>query len=90
MNKQNKKNAQNLKEELKKVVLEFTVKTGEDDRVFGSISVKQIKDELKKQGYEIEKSQIQIDGSIQSLGFHNVTIHLYPEIDAIVKVHVIK
>lgn len=90
LDEENKKNASKLKEELKSVILEFTVKTGEDDKVFGSISLKQIKDELKKKGFEIEKSQIEIPNAIQSLGFHNVIIHLYPEIDALIKVHVIK
>lgn len=86
----NKENALKVKETLKNVVLEFKVKTGEGDRVFGSISVKQIKDELEKKGYKIEKSQIEISSPIQSLGFHNININLYPEVIAEVKVHVIK
>ncbi|MBP5678468.1 MAG: 50S ribosomal protein L9 [Bacilli bacterium] len=87
---ENKKKALKVKETIAKETLEFKVKTGEGDKVFGSISVKQIKDELQKKGYEIEKSQIEIQNTIQSLGFHNVIIHLYPEVDAEVKVHVIK
>ena len=75
---------------LSKVTLEYKVKTGEGDKVFGSISVKQIKDELIKQGYKIEKNQIEITNPIQSLGFHNVIINLYPGISANIKVHVIK
>ena len=86
----NKKNALLLKEKLSKVTLEFKVKTGEGDKVFGSISIKQIKDELLKEGYKIEKSQIDIPNPIASLGFHNVDINLYPEIIAKIKVHVIK
>lgn len=87
---ENRQKALKLKEQLAKVTLEFKVKTGEGDKVFGSISVKQIKDELQKQGYSIEKSMIDYKNSIQSLGFHNVTINLYPEINVEVKVHVIK
>ncbi len=86
----NKKEAIKLKEKLSKVTLEFKVKTGEGDKVFGSISVKQIKDELEKQGYKIEKNQIDVVNPIASLGFHNININLYPEIIAQVKVHVIK
>ena len=86
----NKKEALLLKEKLSKVTLEFKVKTGEGDKVFGSISIKQIKDELLKEGYKIEKSQIDIPNPIASLGFHNVDINLYPEIIAKIKVHVIK
>lgn len=88
--KENKENATKLKETLSKVVLEFKVKTGEGDRVFGSISVKQIKDGLEKQGYKIDKSQIEINSPIQSLGFHNVNINLYYDVIAVIKVHVIK
>ena len=88
--KNNKKIAEEQKEQLEKLVLEFKVKTGEGDRVFGSISIKQIKDELAKQGYKIEKSSIELTNNISSLGFHNVNINLYPEITAQIKVHVIK
>ena len=86
----NKEEAKLLKEKLSKVTLEFKVKTGEGDRVFGSISIKQIKDELAKQGYKIEKSAIELTNNISSLGFHNVNINLYPEITAQIKVHVTK
>ena len=86
----NKANAEKLKKELSKVVLEFKVKTGEGDRVFGSISLKQIKDELQVQGFKIEKSAIELTNTIASLGFHNVNINLYPEITATIKVHLIK
>ncbi len=86
----NKEEAKLLKEKLSKVTLEFKVKTGEGDRVFGSISIKQIKDELAKKGYKIEKSAIELTSNISSLGFHNVNINLYPEITAQIKVHVIK
>ena len=87
---ENKKKAQEAQKKLSKVTLEFKVKTGEGDKVFGSISAKQIKDELQKQGFNVEKNQIDIKSSISSLGFHNVDINLYPEIKGTVKVHVIK
>ncbi|MBQ3510818.1 MAG: 50S ribosomal protein L9 [Bacilli bacterium] len=87
---ESKKQATALKSELDKVVLEFKVKTGEGDKVFGSISVKQIKDELQKKNFKIDKSQIDITNSISSLGFHNVDIKLYPGITATIKVHVVK
>ena len=86
----NKEKAEELKKELDNVILEFKVKTGEGDKVFGSISVKQIKDGLKDKKFSIEKSQIEIKNSISSLGFHNVNINLYPKITATIKVHVIK
>lgn len=87
---ENKKKADSIKKELDKLVIEFKVKTGEGDKVFGSISIKQIKDELQRNGFKIDKSQIDIASPIASLGFHNVDIKLYPGIIATIKVHVIK
>lgn len=82
--------ARKLKEKIEKVVLTFKVKTGEGDKVFGSISLKQIKDELRKEGYSFEKQQIKLLDSLDSLGFHNVELTLYKDITAKVKVHLIK
>lgn len=87
---ENKKEALELKEKLAKETLTFTVKTGAGDKVFGSISVKQIKDELQKKGYKIEKSMINLNTAISSLGFHNVEINLFQDVIATIKVHVIK
>ena len=87
---ESKKQATALKAELDKLVIDFKVKTGDGDKVFGSISVKQIKDELQKNNFKIDKSQIEILSPIASLGFHNVDIRLYPSITATIKVHVIK
>ena len=88
--KQAKEEATKLKKELSTVVLEFKVKTGAGDKVFGSISQKQIKDALEKKNYKIDKNQIVLKSSIASLGFHNVDINLYPGIDATIKVHLVK
>ena len=51
------------KKKLEKLTLTFKVKTGEGDRVFGSISQKQIKEELKANGFNIEKNQIKLQDS---------------------------
>lgn len=88
--KNNKQVAEELKQKLEKVVLEFKVKTGEGDKVFGSISQKQIKDELQAQGFKIEKNQIDNSKQISSLGFHNVDITLYAGITATIKAHLVK
>ncbi len=87
---ENKELAEQLRKKLDKLVLDFKVKTGEGDKVFGSISVKQIKDELQKNGYKVDKSQIDIISPISALGFHNVDIKLYPGIVATIKIHLIK
>ena len=82
--------AEKVKIKLEKEVLEFIVKTGKDDRVFGSISQKQIKEELQKKGYKIDKKQIELTNNITSLGYHKVIIKLYNKVDATIKIHVVK
>ena len=74
-----------LKKELEKLTLVFKVKTGKDDRVFGSISSKQVIEELKNKGYNISKKQVNME-SINTLGFHNVEIVLHKKVSAEVKV----
>ena len=79
-----------VKKELEKITLIFKVKTGDKDRVFGSISPKQIKEELLKKGYKIDKTQIELVTSLQSLGFHKVIITLYKDVKAELKVQLVK
>lgn len=85
-----RKEARELKKTLEKLTLTFKVKTGDNDKVFGSVSLKQIKDELKKENYNFEKQQIRLLDSLSSLGFHNIEITIYKDITAKIKVHLIK
>jgi len=84
----NRNEANKLKEKLEKLVLKFQVKTGVQDKFFGSISVKQIKEKLND--YNIDKNMINIISPISSLGFHEVEIVLYKDIKARVKVELTK
>lgn len=90
LDQENKKDAIKLKNKIEKEKVEFKVKTGKDDKVFGSISPKQIKEELDKRGYKIDKKQIEKENSITSLGYHDVKINLYGDIYATIKIHVVK
>ena len=84
------KKCEQLKKKLEKLTISFKVKTGEQDRVFGSISAKQIVEELKNKGYEIDKKQIKIDNVISSLGFHNVNVELHKKVVAELKIELKK
>ena len=79
-----------LKKKLENLKISFKVKTGEQDRVFGSGSAKQIVEELKNKGYNIDKKQIKISNSISSLGFHNVDIELHKKVVATIKIELKK
>ena len=52
--------------------------------------LKEEKDALTKEGYKIEKSQIELTTAMASLGFHRVDINLYPGVKATIKAHIIK
>ena len=71
----------NIKNKLEKATLEFLVKTGNDGKVFGSISSKQISEELKKKGYNIDKKLIDRE-NLNTLGSHTVTINLHKKVVA--------
>lgn len=90
MDDMNRELAQKEKVKIEKITLSFPVKTGEQDRVFGSISVKQILSELKNKGFDIDKKSIKIISPINSLGFHNVEIELYKDVVATLKVELQK
>jgi len=78
----NKEFANKLKEKLEKENIKFIVKTGNNGKVFGNISSKQIQDELKKKNYDIDKKKIKIDLALNTLGCHYVEIELYKNIKA--------
>ena len=77
-----------LKGVLEKTNIKFKVKTGKDGRMFGTISSKQISDELKKLGYEIDKRKISCDHTIESLGTHIVNIELHQKVIAKISITV--
>ena len=79
--------ATKLAKKLEKVKLSFKVKTGEKDKVFGSVSVKQIHTELEKQGFKIDKHSIIVDNPLNVLGTHIVNLELHKKV--IVKLSII-
>ena len=89
LDEKNTLEAKELAKKLSNVTITFTAKAGKEDRMFGSISSKQIKEELDKLGYHFDKKQITSE-TINSFGFHNVDINLYANIKATIKVHVVK
>ncbi len=84
------KEMEEIKKKLEKEKIEFSVKTGALDKVFGSISIKQIKKELNDLGYKLEKQSIKLDHPIDTLGIHNVDIELHKKVIATIKVKVSK
>lgn len=81
--------AKQLKKTLENLTIELQAKSGDGGRLFGSITNKQIAEELKKSHkIKIDKRKIELDEPIRALGYRNVPIKLHPEVTATVKVHV--
>ncbi len=81
---------QEIQKKLENKTLKFKVKVGTNDRVFGNISTKQICEELKKNGFDIPKKCLKIEGNIDSLGVHNVMVELHKKVKFNIKVEVSK
>ena len=84
-----RKEAEALKERLKTITLEFTVKSGKDGKLFGSVSSKQIIEALKKQyNITIDKKKFVDKETVNTLGITILKNELYKGVVAEIKVHV--
>ncbi len=82
-------NATKLKKKMENMIIKFSVKSNKG-KVFGSISSKQICEELKKKGIDIDKKDIKIDSSLNCLGVHNVRIILHKKVSCDLRVELIE
>lgn len=81
--------AKKLKEVIEKVKVELTAKAGEGGRLFGSITTKQISEELqKKHGIKIDKRKMELADAIRTLGHTKVPVKLHHDVTAVLDVHV--
>lgn len=85
----NRQEALKVKEKLEKLELDFKVKA-KDGRVSGSISTKEIAEELKKKGIEIDKRKIIDNEPINILGYHNIKVELYKDVIGTIKVKLVE
>ena len=79
-----------LRKQLENTTISFQVKTGAQDKVFGTISTKQISDELVKKGFKIDKKKIFVDNIIDCLGNHEVTIKLHKKVEFNININIKK
>ncbi len=77
-----------VKEKIEKEDFSFVVKSGKDGKLFGTISTKQIADEIKKKGYDVDKKAIVMDNKITSLGTYKVIINLHKKVQATIDIHI--
>lgn len=85
-----KEEAQKIAEKLKGILLKISVKAGENGKIFGSITSKEIAENLKSQyQIEVDKKKIELKEPIKTLGIFTVQIRLYEGVVGNLKVQMI-
>jgi large subunit ribosomal protein L9 len=91
----NKKNEERIAEAIKKqqamenITIEFSMECNEEDKLYGSITKKQISDHLVYLGHNVSQDMVVID-DIKSLGEFKSTIQIYEDIESILKIIITK
>lgn len=87
---QEREEAQKLEEKLSKIVLKIKVKAGENGKIFGGVSSKEIAQDLEEQyQIKVDKKKIELKETIKTLGRHTIEIKLFEGIIGELKVDVI-
>lgn len=84
------KDAKELAKKLSGITVNFKVKAGENGKLFGSITSKDIAEEIKKQfNIDVDKKKIILEDSIKLSGVYSIEIKVYTDVSAKVKVEVL-
>lgn len=85
-----KEEAKKLADKLTKIMVTIKVKAGENGKIFGGVSAKEIADNLEKDHkIKIDKKKIDLKEAIKTLGMQNVNVKLYDGVNGTIKVNVI-
>lgn len=84
-----RKGASDLAKRLHGMSVTLTRLVGEDDKIFGSVTSKDIADALENEGVPIDRRQIQLDQPLKALGVYEVDIKLHRDVSAQIKVWVV-
>ncbi len=84
------KEADKLRAEIEKVSLTITMKVGEDDKLFGSVTSQMIADALKEKNFTVDKRSIELEEPIKTLGIFEVPLKIHSSVAAKIKVWVVR
>ncbi|HAK61017.1 MAG TPA: 50S ribosomal protein L9 [Nitrospiraceae bacterium] len=87
--RQLKKEASAVADTINNLSVTITAKTGEEGKLFGSVTSMDIAEAAKAQGVAIDKKKIHLDEPIKRLGDHTVTVKLHSDVTADIKVSVV-
>src|SRR5687767_6565740 len=82
--------AEGLRQRLVEQSLQFSVQVGDEDQLYGSVTVSDIQEALEKQGFQIERKNIRLVEPLKALGMFEVPVHLFQDIEAPIKVWVVR
>ncbi|MFW6138214.1 MAG: 50S ribosomal protein L9 [Spirochaetota bacterium] len=85
-----KEEARKMAEELSAISINIPAAVGKGDKLFGAIHEADIAKALEEQGYSIDKKNIQLNEPIKNVGVYKVPIKIYEDINAELKVWVVK
>ena len=80
------KNANDIAKKIGDLSLEIKMKSGEEDKLFGSVTTTQISKLLFEKGYEIDKRNISINNKINSVGEYDVSLKIHKDVTHDIKV----
>ncbi|MCM1159159.1 MAG: 50S ribosomal protein L9 [Bacteroidales bacterium] len=87
---ENLKEAQELGKKIEAAEITIAIKVGEGGKTFGSVSSKEIAEEVKAQlGFDVDKKKVQLKDGIKAVGAHEVKIKLHPKVTTTLKVNVV-
>ncbi|MDX2227741.1 MAG: 50S ribosomal protein L9 [Verrucomicrobiae bacterium] len=72
--------ANEMATKLNKLKINFTLKTGAEDKAFGSVTSNDIIDRLKAEGFELERRQVRLEKPVKTVGSHEVTLNLHADV----------
>lgn len=85
-----KRHAEELLGKLSNTSITIAREAGEDDKLFGSVTTKDIAESLRREGFEIDRHYIHLDAPIKSLGVFDVPVKLHSDVSGNIKVWVVK
>jgi len=80
--------AQNVRRELEDTEVVVRAKVGEDERIFGTITTQQVADQLRKEGFDIDRKNIELLEDIRLLGVYRASVTVHSDVDATITVRV--
>lgn len=86
---QAREDAESLKEQIESAKVVVAAKVGEEDRIFGTVTSQQIAVELGKQGFDVDRKDVELDEDIRMIGVYTATVKLQHGLSATLKVEVI-